>query len=267
MHIYRDLYENVDFLKFKNKKFISWICPMLKTRVAAPREAIFYEGEEQQCVYFLTKGLAEYVLPQYNNQPYIKIVQHTCFGLTDIIVDLMEQPNKHVIEHGLMRHVELDEDEQCSADECFDDGVLFTDDMQLRHNFTVRAGYLDDSGNKMNAIDMLTVHKRDLFRMKVEHNTIFAEFLQSGINELQKLLTIKLYAMDRCSSTFQKWVNSNCQGVVSYDMEILSNNEISRMKYDEVVRITESAMAEAGIDWNAVAEHSKSPISQRHNHK
>ena len=91
IHIYRSVYENVDFLKSKHPQFISWICPLLKTRVAAQNECIYYETDELNSIYFLKSGSCNYVLPRYGNQPYVKIDQHTCFGLIDIIAALLEK--------------------------------------------------------------------------------------------------------------------------------------------------------------------------------
>lgn len=40
-------------------------------------------------VYFLKSGLCQYVLPKYANTCYIQIVEHTCFGVIDIIIALL----------------------------------------------------------------------------------------------------------------------------------------------------------------------------------
>ena len=92
--IYREVYTNVDFLKNKSSDFIVWICPLLKTRVAGPNEVIYYEGDALECIYFIKSGQCNYVLPMYANTPYIEIVEHTCFGLIDIIVALLEKSSE-----------------------------------------------------------------------------------------------------------------------------------------------------------------------------
>lgn len=38
----------------------------------------------------------------------------------------------------------------------------------------------------------------DLYRMKTQFRAEFAEFFQGGIAELEKTITIRLYAMDLC---------------------------------------------------------------------
>ena len=89
MIIYKDLYDKVDFLKSKDKSFISWICPVLKTRVAAPVETIYYENDLLNVIYFMKKEQCNYVLPRYNNTTFLKIVEQTCFGLVDFAAAML----------------------------------------------------------------------------------------------------------------------------------------------------------------------------------
>lgn len=65
IHIYEDIYMRVEFLKDKDHRFISWICPLLKFRVAAPNEYIFYEDDPVTEIYFVKSGVCDYVLPRY----------------------------------------------------------------------------------------------------------------------------------------------------------------------------------------------------------
>lgn len=83
------MYSKVTFLKDKNQKFISWICPLLKSRLASQKEFIFYEGYELDCIFFVKQGECNYVLPKYTNQPYIRIMEHTCFGVIDFVAALL----------------------------------------------------------------------------------------------------------------------------------------------------------------------------------
>ena len=73
IHIFKDLYNNVDFLRGKTTQFITWICPLLKTRVSGPFECIYYEGDQLNEVYFLKSGQCNYTLPKFSNCPYIRI--------------------------------------------------------------------------------------------------------------------------------------------------------------------------------------------------
>ena len=53
IYIYEEVYTQVDFLKNKELRFISWICPLFKMRVAASNEYIFYEGDPITKIYFV----------------------------------------------------------------------------------------------------------------------------------------------------------------------------------------------------------------------
>lgn len=91
IHIYETVYTRVEFLKDKDHRFISWICPMLKFRVAAPNEYIFYEGDRVNEIYFVKNGVCDYVLPRHTNTPYIRVVDDSCFGFFDIVAWLLER--------------------------------------------------------------------------------------------------------------------------------------------------------------------------------
>lgn len=113
MEIYRHLYENVEFLKKKDETFISWICPALKTRVAAPLESIYYENDVLNCIYFLRSGSCNIVMPRYANTPFIKIVENTCFGLIDFVAAMLNKKDKltscDVLEALRLDHIECSE--------------------------------------------------------------------------------------------------------------------------------------------------------------
>lgn len=65
--IYEPVYTKVDYLKGKSKHFLSWICPLLKTRIASAGEYIFYEGDLINHMFFMRSGTCAYVLPKYSN--------------------------------------------------------------------------------------------------------------------------------------------------------------------------------------------------------
>ena len=67
LHIYKEVYLKVDFLKTKKKSFISWICPLLKTVVSSPLEYIYYEGDKISNIYFMKSGVCDFVLPKYTS--------------------------------------------------------------------------------------------------------------------------------------------------------------------------------------------------------
>lgn len=99
LHIYKEVYQKVDFLKSKKKSFISWICPLLKAVVASPLEYIFYEGDKINNIYFLKNGLCDYVLPKYTSQPFLQVINGTYFGVIDIIAACFDQEGKEIHDH------------------------------------------------------------------------------------------------------------------------------------------------------------------------
>ena len=119
------MYQNVDFLKSKEANFISWICPLLHTRIAAANECIYYEGDELTDIYFLKSGEANYVLPRYGNTPFVKIVEHTCFGLIDIIAALLDK-EKQIKAYGILNAMSNYEE---NGQEAVDDDELFNTEL------------------------------------------------------------------------------------------------------------------------------------------
>ena len=89
MIIFKDLYNDVAFLSDKSRTFISWICPLMTSRIAEPKEKLYYENDELNDIFFLKKGSCNYVLPRFSNTPFIRIVEHTEFGLVDFVAALV----------------------------------------------------------------------------------------------------------------------------------------------------------------------------------
>ena len=135
MLVYQDVYKSVDFLKDKSDAFISWICPILKVRVAAPNESIYYENDELKEIYFIKNGSCSYVLPKYGNTAFIKICDHTSFGLIDFVAAIFSKSGGHSHCGGIMNVFEpCDHDHTHEHDNS--DHKKFED---LRRRFTVRA--------------------------------------------------------------------------------------------------------------------------------
>ena len=42
---------------------------------------------------------------------------------------------------------------------------------------------------------MLSISRQDLFKMKIEFRQYFKEFFRGGIEELEKTILVKMYAM------------------------------------------------------------------------
>jgi hypothetical protein len=48
-------------------------------------EFYFFEDDDVEEMFFLIRGEAEFVLPQYADQPYLSIAHNNHFGLVDVI--------------------------------------------------------------------------------------------------------------------------------------------------------------------------------------
>lgn len=115
-----------------------------------------------------------------------------------------------------------------------DSNNLFSQDTDLRRSFTVRA---QDEGSA----DLLSIDRQDLFRMRIEFRENFAQFLKSGIALLEKVITMKIYAMDSCDKQFLIWANAKSIGVPEYAVKPLTNREMLTMSHSEVVSFTEKS--------------------------
>ena len=67
MYIYEPIYKKVSFLSRRSKNFVAWICPVLKPKVTTPMEYVYYEGDEVTKIYFIKKGVCDFILPKFQN--------------------------------------------------------------------------------------------------------------------------------------------------------------------------------------------------------
>lgn len=95
LYVYEHKYNGIDFFKGKSRTYITWICPLLTPTCFAQHQNIFFEGDEIRHVYFLSSGKAEFVLPGYNNTPYVNIQKGDMFGVADIISSYSEHNLDH----------------------------------------------------------------------------------------------------------------------------------------------------------------------------
>lgn len=79
------------------------------------------------------------------------------------------------------------------------------------------------------------IDKSDLFRMKLEFPENFSEFFQGAIGVLQKFVKVKLSAMQICYRRFKAWSDGKCVGLPNYDIDVPTNQEIEKMKYQQVL--------------------------------
>lgn len=71
--------------------------------------------------------------------------------------------------------------------------------------------------------------------MKTEFSENYDEFFKGAIGELQKTITIKLYAIELCNETLNAQVRSNHFGLPVYDVTLLTNQQLNEMSHEEVM--------------------------------
>lgn len=82
---YKDIYQQLDFLRHREKAFIAWICPHLNERTVSKGEYLQYAGGKFNNIYFIMSGECAYVMREYSSVPFLKLVTGTNFGAIDIV--------------------------------------------------------------------------------------------------------------------------------------------------------------------------------------
>ena len=84
MHL--QMYSSVHFFtnRTKDKSFIAWIGTVIHPLNVQEEEYIFKENEAIIEMYFLVKGEAAYVLPRFQNHPYVHLKKGEQFGHVDL---------------------------------------------------------------------------------------------------------------------------------------------------------------------------------------
>lgn len=190
IYIYEKVYKRVDFLKKRSKAFISWICPQLKPLVTTPKEYVYYEGDEVTKIYFLKNGSCDFVLPKFVNVKYIKVTEGSYFGVIDIVASCFAEDAGSADSNSCSDESSRDS-ERCSASALENWFNMF-----LKRSFTVRSDEFEPT-------EMLQLEKQDLFRMRLEYTEIYDELFSEAFDTLQKTMSIKLYAVEKCQKTLE----------------------------------------------------------------
>jgi len=83
--IYRKLVHGISFFENTEKKFISDVGPCLKKLTYNKGEIIFSEGENSHEMFFIKSGGVGYVIPEFDNVPFMLIGKGNYFGEVDMI--------------------------------------------------------------------------------------------------------------------------------------------------------------------------------------
>lgn len=123
------------------------------------------------------------MLPKYTNQAFIEIAAQTCFGVIDIIADCFDKEYD--------RHNDIHEESHSCDSKDFAQ-LENWHQLSLKRIFTVKV-------NDEEPAELLTISKQVFCRMKSEFKENYDTFFQGAIGELQKTITIKLYAIELCN--------------------------------------------------------------------
>ena len=65
--------------------------------------------------------------------------------------------------------------------------------------------------------------------MKTEYRDNFIEFFRDSVKELEKTITVKVYALDYCAIRFKQWVEARDNSLPNYDIKVLTNRQLNNM--------------------------------------
>ena len=81
--IHREIVMNIPFFKDRPRSFIAFIGPLLKPNRFKENEFVFIEGDPILKIYWISKGIVGFVLPEFQNVVYITAEKGDIFGLVD----------------------------------------------------------------------------------------------------------------------------------------------------------------------------------------
>ena len=91
MYLFKEAYENIDYLKSEqSENFLAWICPLLTQTFFPMDQYVYYETDIITEIYFVQSGFAGFVLPFKYNIVYIEVLKGDFFGEIDFVVAARE---------------------------------------------------------------------------------------------------------------------------------------------------------------------------------
>jgi hypothetical protein len=93
----------------------------------------------------------------------------------------------------------------------------------LRRRFTVKA-------SKDKHVQLLYLNKKDLIHMRTEFPDCFEEFFESGFEELEKILNLRIHVMEHCTSVLKRAI----LGFQNWRINKLDNIMLSKMTPQEL---------------------------------
>ncbi|CDW86372.1 cation channel family protein [Stylonychia lemnae] len=170
LEIHKNIYREIEFFKKQDKNFIVWVCPLLRPYLVTEQDYIFKEGDDIKEIYFLEKGVAGYVIPRFNNIVYIQIEKGDHFGHIDLVYD----------QDILNQQTNIKKKAQKNKD--------------LVRRFTIQA---------IINCELQILSLENIDKMKVEFSEVFDHLFSGSRQRLQKILKLKIDAMQQCENSFQ----------------------------------------------------------------
>jgi len=93
--IFKEIIKQIPFFSDKNKQVIAFIGPLLTPERAKEDQVIYNEGDPIHKIYFLTSGIAGFVITKARNAVYITVQEGDYFG--DIDLNLLKTENENKI--------------------------------------------------------------------------------------------------------------------------------------------------------------------------
>lgn len=111
--------------------------------------------------------------------------------MIDIFASCLQQQKEHQL-YG-------NDDVSSIEDENELDQIEGWESKRLRREFTVMS-------DRKNASDLLTFEIKDIIAMRAEFPRVYEDLFKGKSSELQKTISVKLYAMDHCNKQFTEYV-------------------------------------------------------------
>ena len=83
--MHESLVRKIGIFREENPVFVDYLARLLKPKKYSADEYICKEGEGINAIYFLIKGKVEYVLPKFNDAPYLTLSKGARFGDLEIV--------------------------------------------------------------------------------------------------------------------------------------------------------------------------------------
>ena len=88
--MHESLVRKITIFKDESSMFVEYLARLLKPKKYQAEEIICEEGSSINEIFFIIKGCVEYVLPEYNNTPYLQISKGERFGELEIVQLLLQ---------------------------------------------------------------------------------------------------------------------------------------------------------------------------------